>query len=129
MGSGMMGGGPGRHDMGMMRVAVHPATVRGGVVSLRVLNTGALTHEVVVLPLRTGQGVGERSTGPDGRVSEAGSAGEVSRSCHAGSGDGITPGSMAWTTLTLPPGRYELVCNLPGHYQAGAYAKFVVTAR
>ena len=47
--------------------------------------------------------------------------GEVSASCGADAGEGITSGSAGWTTLRLPPGRYELVCNLPNHYAAGMY--------
>ena len=31
------------------------------------------------------------------------------------------------TQLTLPPGKYILLCNLPGHYKAGMYHAFVVT--
>ncbi|MFE5586156.1 hypothetical protein [Kitasatospora sp. NPDC056531] len=136
MGPGMMGGpngrtpmsgGPGWHGMRMMRLVAHPGTVAAGTVSLRVLNAGALTHEVVVLPLPAGQSAGERAAGPDGRVDEAGSLGEVSRSCGAGAGDGITSGATGWTTMTLQPGRYELVCNFPGHYTAGMSTELDVT--
>ncbi|MGW1022244.1 sulfocyanin-like copper-binding protein [Streptomyces sp. NPDC002577] len=129
MGPGMMSGGPGGYGMHMMRLVLHPAAVPTGVISLRVFNAGALTHEVVVLPLPPGRGAGERVTGPDGKVNEAGSLGEASRSCAAGAGDGITSGAMSWTTLTLPPGRYELVCNFPGHYLAGMFAELDVTSR
>lgn len=129
MGTGMMSGGPGGYGMRMMRLALQPSTVPAGVISLRVFNTGSLAHEVVVLPLPPGHGAGERPTGPDGKVNEAGSLGEASRSCAAGAGDGIAPGAVAWTTLTLPPGRYELVCNFPGHYLAGMYAELDATSR
>ncbi|MFE2968238.1 sulfocyanin-like copper-binding protein [Streptomyces sp. NPDC059340] len=131
----MMGGphghtpstGPGRHGMGMMWLRATPSTVAAGTVSLRVFNAGALTHEVVVLPLPAGQAVGERSIGAQGRIAEAGSLGEASRTCAAGEGDGITSGAMAWTTLTLQPGRYELVCNLVGHYAGGMYTELDAT--
>ena len=53
---------------------------------------------------------------------------EVSASCGADAGEGITSGSAGWTTLTLPPGRYELVCNLPNHYAAGMYQELTVTS-
>ncbi|WP_369386487.1 sulfocyanin-like copper-binding protein [Streptomyces sp. CG1] len=132
MGPGMMGFAHGRYPWyptGMMRLTAHPATVPAGTISLRVRNVGALTHEVLVLPLPTGQFVGERLVGPDGRISETGSVGEASRSCHAGSGHGITAGATGWATLTLHPGRYELLCNLPGHYAAGMYAELDVTGR
>ncbi|MER5603952.1 sulfocyanin-like copper-binding protein [Streptomyces sp. NPDC002265] len=133
MGPGMMGRpnwrtpGPGWQGMGMMRLSATPGTVPAGVVSLRVTNVGVLPHEVVVLPLPAGQAAGERLTGSDGKVTETGSLGEASRSCGPGTGNGITPGATAWTTLTLQSGRYELVCNLPGHYLAGMYTELDVT--
>jgi hypothetical protein len=80
-----------------------------------------------VLPLAPGQGVGRRSIGTDGRIDEAGSVGEASASCAAGGGNGILPESAGWTTLTLAPGRYELICNYPGHYRGGMYAELDVT--
>jgi hypothetical protein len=86
-----------------------------------------LTHELVVLPLAGGQHAGQRLTGPDGRVDETGSLGEASRTCAEGGGDGIAPGTAGWTTLTLAAGRYELVCNLPGHYAAGMYTELHLT--
>ena len=134
MGGGMMGGGmmggAGRsqsYPAGMMRLADLPSSVHHGAVSFRVTNAGWRTHEMVVLPLAAGQQVGERAVGSDGTVSEAGSRGEASASCAAGEGDGITAGSTGWVTLHLPAGRYELVCNLPGHYAAGMYAELDVS--
>ena len=41
--------------------------------------------------------------------------------------EGIAAGSAGWVTLDLAPGRYELVCNLPGHYAAGMYTLLTVT--
>ncbi|MCX2933977.1 sulfocyanin-like copper-binding protein [Mycobacterium sp. CVI_P3] len=140
MGPGMMGPGMGPGMMGtgadgswvwphlgmmgrpgMMSVVVSPATVPAGPVSLRVRNTGWLNHEVVVLPLAPGQAPGQRPIGPDGEVDESGSLGEAARTCGEGEGDGIAPGTTGWTTITLPPGRYELLCNIAGHYGAGMY--------
>lgn len=131
----MMGGrGPmmSQHDWrsfrpGTMRVLATPTTVAHGVVSLRVTNVGTLTHELVVLPLADGRPAGSRAPGADGTVSEAGSLGEASASCTAGAGDGIVAGSTGWVSLHLAAGRYELICNLPGHYAAGMYAELDVT--
>ncbi|MCF3143465.1 hypothetical protein [Streptomyces platensis] len=120
-------GGSGGHGMGVMSLRATPSSVPAGVVSLQVANEGALLHEVVVLPLPTGQAAGERPAGGDGRVEEGGTLGEASRSCGEGAGEGIAPGAMAWTTVSLPPGRYELVCNFPGHYLAGMHAELDVT--
>ncbi|GAA3806275.1 hypothetical protein GCM10022206_51090 [Streptomyces chiangmaiensis] len=118
-----MGDRPGRHSMGMMRLVAHPTTVPAGKVTLRVVNAGSLTHEVMVLPLPAGQTAGERAVDTNGRVSETGSVAEASRTCGAGTGDGIAPHATGWTTTTLEPGRYELVCNFPGHYAAGMYTE------
>jgi uncharacterized cupredoxin-like copper-binding protein len=120
-------GGPMPGGMGMARVFANPGVVAAGTVSLRVVNQGTRTHELVVLPLPAGQAVGTRPVGGDGRVDEAGSLGEVSHTCGAGAGDGIAAGAAGWLTLTLAPGRYELVCNLPGHYAAGMYTELVVS--
>jgi uncharacterized cupredoxin-like copper-binding protein len=112
---------------GMMRVTAAPSTATHGTVSLRVTNTGVMTHELVVLPLPAGVAVGARSFGDDGKVDETGSLGEASRSCAGGAGEGITPGATSWTTLTLPAGRYELICNLPGHDAAGMFTELDIT--
>lgn len=118
--------GPGPHGK-RMTLTVTPSSVPAGKVSLRAFNKGFLAHEVVVLPLAAGQAPGQRVPGQDGRVSEAGSLGEASRTCGAGTGNGMAPGSTGWTTLTLRPGRYELVCNFSGHYAAGMHAELDVT--
>jgi uncharacterized cupredoxin-like copper-binding protein len=112
---------------GMMRVAASTRAVAGRTVSLRVTNVGVITHELVVLPLPAGQPVGVRPAGSDGKVDETGSAGEVSASCAQGAGDGLRHGTTGWATLTLPTGRYELLCNLPGHYKAGMYTELDIT--
>lgn len=125
MGPGMMGG---RMGPGMMRVLVAPSSVPAGQVSLRVHNTGFLAHEVVVLPLAADQSPGRRFIGSDGEVDEAGSLGEAAQSCGPDGGDGIGPGATGWTTVNLAPGRYELVCNISGHYGSGMFAELDATA-
>lgn len=113
-------------ERGTMRVFTDQARVTVGTVSFRALNTGSLRHELVVVPLAAGHAPGDRPVGSDGRVAEADSLGEASASCAAGSGAGIAPGAMGWTSIALPPGQYELLCNLPGHYRAGMTALMTV---
>ena len=127
MGMSSMMGGTAPSDARMM-LRAWPTSVPAGQVSLVVANMGWRTHEVVVLPLADGASAGQRPVGADGRIDETGSLGEVSTSCGAAAGEGITSGSAGWTTLTLPPGRYELVCNLPNHYAAGMYQELTVTS-
>lgn len=111
---------------GMMRLLPTPTSVPHGTVSIRVVNAGLLKHELVVLPLPGHSPAGSRVPGVDGTVSEHGSLGEASATCAAGAGGGIAAGSLGWVTLQLPAGRYELICNLPGHYAAGMYAELDV---
>ncbi len=119
-------------NMGMSRAPMRvslvaaPTNVPAGRVSFVAPNTGALVHELIVLPLPA-DGPGTRPTGADGKIDESRSLGEASRSCGAGTGDGIAPGSTGWTTVTLTPGRYELVCDQPWHYAAGMFDVLTVT--
>jgi uncharacterized cupredoxin-like copper-binding protein len=121
----MMGGTAPIGSHMMLRAA--PATVAAGKISLTALNMGWRTHELVIMPLASGASAGQRVPGADGKISEAGSLGEASGSCASGSGAGITAGTVGWTTVTLAPGRYELVCNLANHYLAGMHQEFTVT--
>jgi uncharacterized cupredoxin-like copper-binding protein len=120
----MMGGTAPRGSR--MRLRAVPGTVVAGQVSLVAINRGWRTHELVILPLASGKSAGQRSTDAHGRVDETGSLGEASRSCGADEGDGIRAGTVGWTTLTLAPGRYELVCNLTNHYTDGMHQEILV---
>ena len=127
-GGPMMGGlimGGGVHG-GMMRLAADTTSVPHGAVSFVATNLGSVNHELVILSLPSDQIVGTRSLRADSTIDEATSIGEASNTCGSGTGEGIAPASSSWTTLTLAPGRYELACNLPGHYAAGMYTQLTV---
>ena len=111
-----------------MRLRAIPATVAAGQVSLGATNRGWRTHELVVLPLNAEDSAGQRFPDSQGRVDESGSLGEASSTCGADEGDGIRAGTVGWTTVTLAPGRYELVCNLTNHYADGMHQELVVTS-
>ena len=119
-----MGGGSMMGGRMMLRAA--PQAVHSGTLSLLAFNRGVRVHELVVLPLGSDATAGARPVGADNAVDETGSLGEASRSCGAGHGDGIRPGQAGWVTLTLRPGRYELLCNQPGHYAAGMFGELDV---
>ncbi len=128
MGGPMMGGqGNAMMSAGSMGMSTDHATVPHGTVSFLVANNGSIDHEMVVLPLAGSQAPGARTVGGDGKVDEAGSLGEASKTNGADAGDGIAPGTSGWVTVTLTPGHYELVCNLSGHYTAGMYTQLDVT--
>lgn len=118
-GSAMMGG--------RMMLRANPQTVQAGTVSLLATNHGTRTHELLVLPLTGDTPVGARVVGADRRITETTSLGEASNDCGPGAGEGIEPGGLSWLTLQLPTGRYELACNLPGHYTTGMYIELDVT--
>ncbi len=125
-GHGMMGRSGARMG-GTMLLRSHRVEVPAGTVTLQLYDAGAVTHELVVLPLADGKQVGERSVGPDGTVDETESLGEASQSGGAGSGNGIDPGTTGWVTVELAPGSYEIACNIENHYAAGMYTLLVVT--
>jgi len=124
---GMMGQGRGMMSGGSMRLSADHATVPRGSVSFLVTNGGSIKHEMVILPLPASQAVGARPIGADAKIDEAGSLGEASNTKGKGAGQGIVPGASGWMTVTLAPGQYELVCNLPNHYTAGMFTQLTVT--
>jgi uncharacterized cupredoxin-like copper-binding protein len=124
---GMMGQRSGMMSGGSMRLSADHTTVPHGTVSFLATNGGSINHEMVILPLPASQSVGARPTGADAKVDEAGSLGEASNTNGKGAGQGVAPGASSWITVTLAPGQYELVCNLPNHYTAGMYTQLTVT--
>jgi uncharacterized cupredoxin-like copper-binding protein len=126
-GNAMMFGGGNRMFGGVMRLRTDHATVARGNVSFLATNFGSISHELVILPLPDSKIVGTQPIGDDDKIDEASSLGEASNTCGAGAGQGIVPGASSWVTVTLAPGRYELICNLPGHYSSGMYSQLTVS--
>lgn len=85
-------------------------TVRHGRISFVVRNDGTMAHEFVVL--RSDRHHHSLKT-KGGRAIEVGRLGEIPL---------IPIGTSKRLTLTVPAGKYVLLCNLLGHYQAGQYA-------
>jgi uncharacterized cupredoxin-like copper-binding protein len=87
---------------------------KAGKVTFVLSNKGKLEHEFVVL--KTAKPAGSLAD-KSGEASEAGNVGEVGS---------VKPGEQKKLTLTLKPGHYSLVCNLPGHYKGGQFVDFYV---
>ncbi len=95
-----------------------PDVVRAGKVTLDVQNSGPDDHELVVVRRAKGE-LPLRADGltVDEKAIEAGVAGKL----EAGN-----PGRARTLRLKLRPGRYELFCNMSGHYLGGMEATFEV---
>ena len=85
-------------------------TVRAGRVSFVVRNDGTMDHEFLVL--RSDRHHHSLKV-KGGMAVETGRLGEIPV---------IPSGTSKRLTLRLAPGRYVMLCNLLGHYQAGQYA-------
>ena len=118
----MMGGGSAM----MVSLAAVPGSVPSGSVTFVATNTGAMNHELLILPLPS-DGAGTRPVGTDGKINEQSSLGEASASCGRGPGDGISPGTRSWVTVNLAPGKYELLCDEPWHYANGMFTELTVS--
>jgi uncharacterized cupredoxin-like copper-binding protein len=89
--------------------------VKAGEIKFVVTNAGKIGHEMVVVPLPKGQ-TKLKVTGS--RASEKGALGEAPE---------MAGGKSRTIHLPLKAGRYQLVCNVPGHYQGGMYLDFTVS--
>ena len=97
------------------KVLPSPLTAKRGVVSFSVRNTGKVDHELVVLKTKLAP---SKLPVKGGKAIETGRVGKVGP---------VKPGTSRTLNLTLAAGKYVLLCNLPGHYQAGQRIGFAVT--
>jgi uncharacterized cupredoxin-like copper-binding protein len=107
-------GGTSKVKLREWAIAPVPAKATAGKITFVVKNSGKTRHEFVVI--RTNLPADKLPT-KNGRASEKGQKGEI--------GD-LLPGATKRLTLTLAKGKYVLICNLSGHYQAGQRALFIV---
>ncbi|MCW2950654.1 MAG: hypothetical protein JWN41_1667, partial [Thermoleophilia bacterium] len=104
-------------DHGKLYVRPKVGTAPSGAVTFAVTNKGSMPHELVVL--KTDTPAGKLPAGEGGAAKEIGRVGHVPQ---------MTPGSATqYLTLDLKPGKYVLLCNVPGHYSLGQYVAFEVT--
>ena len=123
MGGPMMGGA-----MGPMTFIPRQASAPAGDVTVELRNLGSRPHELLVFPLNGSQQPGARAVGADDHISEDGAVGEVQPVCPADTGiDGTPVGGISRIQLKLAAGRYEILCNLPGHYRHGMSALLTVS--
>lgn len=96
------------------------ATATAGKITINAPNQGKVVHELVLvktdkaatdLPQANGE-VDEDAIPP------ADIPGEIAD---------VPPGETKSLTVTLPAGRYVMICNVPGHFAAGMYGTFTVS--
>jgi uncharacterized cupredoxin-like copper-binding protein len=92
------------------------AVAKKGAVTITALNDGEVVHDLVLL--KTDVDPAKLPKKGD-KVDESTSVGEIAD---------VEPGSTKKTTLELAPGKYVMVCALPGHYEGGMYGSLTVGA-
>ena len=115
-GYGMMG----RGMMGGMSLRTNVTSVKAGKVTFDVTNLSrSIVHEMIVVavenpnaPLPYDYNSGQI---PEKQVKMLGETSEME------------PNAEKTITLDLKPGAYLLICNVPGHYQAGMWTPLTVT--
>lgn len=100
-------------------LAAQPTSTGSGQIAFNVKNDGAVVHELVVIRTEADAGSLPQS---GGKVDETNAGFEVK-----GKAQNIAGGASGTIAATgLPAGKYALICNIPGHYQAGMHAAFTV---
>lgn len=89
-----------------------------GEVTFAVTNFGTVRHEFLVV--RTDYGPGAIPTGKDDRIDERADGVEVVDEIPE-----FAAGTTGVLTVKLLPGRYELLCNIQGHYGNGMHSPLV----
>ena len=95
-------------------VTASPGTVKAGRVVFAIRNRAAMAHELIVI--RTDQ-VPDALPIDGGKAKEDGKVGGVAN---------ISASVSRKLALDLTPGRYVLICNVPGHYQLGMHTQLTV---
>ena len=101
-------------------VRLDATTAKAGDVTFTISNKGTIGHEFLVV----------KTDIEDGKIPLAGDHfAEPSAGLEVIDEIGEFPaGETKKLTVTLEPGNYQLVCNLPSHYGAGMHMTFTVIA-
>jgi len=97
------------------KVIPAPVSAKRGVVVFSVRNTGKVAHELVVLKTKVAPGKLRVKRGRAILVGRVGGVGPMK------------PRASRMLMLTLTAGKHVLLCNLPGHYQAGQRVGFAIS--
>jgi uncharacterized cupredoxin-like copper-binding protein len=101
------------------RIETSVESVPAGKVTFTIENTGATEHEMVVI--QTDVAIADMAV--EGHETNE----EASGMNPIGEVEDVQPGESTTLVLTLEPGRYVLLCNLPKHFERGMATEFQVT--
>ena len=130
---GSKGAAPGVVGVTLAEGSLKPAvkSVRAGRVTFDTTNAGRVEHELLVV--KTDLAPGDFPMGLEGPAVKL--AGDVvlgvphSHGSHEAKRAAlrhVQPGSSRRETVVLKPGKYVLLCSLPGHYESGQRAALTV---
>ena len=116
--------GLGERTADQMFLTLSANSATAGPVTFQVTDQGQRTHEFVVfrtdtpadlIPIVSFEGERDRIDEKAPGVTNVGETGDMK------------PGETKLLTITLKPGHYVVVCNLPGHFRMGMHADFTVS--
>ena len=90
------------------------ASAKAGNVTITAPNDGNVVHELVLLKTNADPAALPKK---GDEVDESTSVGEIAD---------VEPGATKKATFKLAPGKYAMVCALPGHYEGGMYGSLKV---
>ncbi|MDP9320284.1 MAG: cupredoxin domain-containing protein [Chloroflexota bacterium] len=100
-----------------MKIALDKTSLPAGPITFVVKNSGTVVHELVVL---------QTDVAEDKLVPDAAQAGKVVETGNLAETGDVNAGESKSFTVTLPAGRYVLMCNQVGHYAGGMHLTFTV---
>jgi uncharacterized cupredoxin-like copper-binding protein len=101
------------------KVAV-ASTMKAGAFTFAITNSGTTPHELLIFESKLDAAA--YPTQSSGGIDEEGAGVAL-----VSDGENIDPGGTQERKITLKPGKYLFVCNIPGHFQQGMYTVVTLT--
>jgi len=103
-------------NAGKLSIKLDTPSVRAGRVTFAVNNIGKMPHDLVVL--KTDTPADKLPAGEGGKAKETGRVGKVEL---------MSPGAdTMYLSMDMKPGKYVIICNVPGRYGLGQYTSLEV---
>jgi uncharacterized cupredoxin-like copper-binding protein len=98
-------------------IALSPSTATAGPVTFNITNQGPSTHEFVVI---------QTDLAPDALPVKNGAVDESGLKI-VDENESVAPGTTPTLPVTLEADSYVIICNVPGHYEAGMHTGFTAS--